>query len=88
MLLGLGMNGHLGLNEPGGSFEDYAKVVELSETPMQVGQKYFSGPTKLTRGITLGVHHMYEAKTAAMCEASISVIYNLLCHIPPKKGSI
>ena len=25
MLLGLGMNGHLGLNEPGGSFEDYAK---------------------------------------------------------------
>lgn len=62
MLLGLGMNGHLGLNEPGGNFEDYAKVVELSETTMNVGQKYFSGPVKLTRGITLGVHHMFEAK--------------------------
>ena len=62
MLLGLGMNGHLGLNEPGGSFEDYAKVVELSETTMNVGQKYFSSPMKLTRGITLGVHHMFEAK--------------------------
>lgn len=62
MLLGLGMNGHLGLNEPGGDFEDYAKVVNLSETTMHVGQKYFSGPMKLTRGITLGVHHMFEAK--------------------------
>lgn len=62
MLLGLGMNGHLGLNEPGGNFEDYAKVVELSETTMNVGQKYFSGPVELTRGITLGVHHMFEAK--------------------------
>ena len=62
MLLGLGMNGHLGLNEPGGDFEDYAKVVELSETTMNVGQKYFSNPMKLTRGITLGVHHMFEAK--------------------------
>lgn len=62
MLLGLGMNGHLGLNEPGGDFQDYAKVVELSETTMNVGQKYFSGPMKLTRGITLGVHHMFETK--------------------------
>ena len=32
MLLGMGMNGHLGLNEPGDNFEDYAKVVQLSET--------------------------------------------------------
>lgn len=62
MLLGLGMNGHLGLNEPGGEFRDYAKVVELSETTVNVGQKYFSSPVKLTRGITLGVHHMFDAK--------------------------
>lgn len=62
MILGLGMNGHLGLNEPGCNFEAYAKVVELSETTMQVGQKYFSGPMKLTRGITLGIHHMFETK--------------------------
>ncbi|MDY4670791.1 MAG: 6-phosphogluconolactonase [Oliverpabstia sp.] len=66
MLLGLGMNGHLGLNEPGGNFEDYAKVVELSETTMNVGQKYFSEPMKLTRGITLGVHHMFEAKQVVL----------------------
>lgn len=37
-------------------------MVELSGATMNVGQKYFPGPTKLTRGITLGVHHMFEAK--------------------------
>ena len=62
MLLGVGMNGHLGLNEPGGDFSDYAKVVELDSVTMNVGQKYFTGGMELTRGITLGVHHMFDAK--------------------------
>lgn len=62
MLLGVGMNGHLGLNEPGDCFMDYAKVVNLSETTMSVGQKYFKDGMKLSRGITLGVHHIYETK--------------------------
>lgn len=66
MLLGMGMNGHLGLNEPGGDFSDYAKVVELDPVTMSVGQKYFSGPTRLTRGITVGVHHMFETKLVVL----------------------
>lgn len=60
MLLGVGMNGHLGLNEPYSDFSLYAKVVELDPVTMQVGQKYFSEGMVLTRGITLGVHHMFE----------------------------
>lgn len=66
MLLGIGMNGHLGLNEPGEDFSDYAKVVELSETTMNVGQKYFSDSMKLTRGITLGVRHMFETRKVVL----------------------
>lgn len=61
MLLGVGMNGHLGLNEPNSDFSLYSKVVELDPVTAQVGQKYFTGGMKLTRGITLGVHHMFEA---------------------------
>lgn len=61
MLLGIGMNGHLGLNEPNRTFNSYAKVVELDGVTMQVGQKYFSGGMKLTRGITLGIRHLYES---------------------------
>lgn len=62
MILGIGMNGHLGLNEPYDDFDSYAKVVELSETTKKVGQKYFKSPTKLTKGITLGVRHIFETK--------------------------
>lgn len=60
MLLGVGMNGHLGLNEPNRTFNSYTKIVELDDITAQVGQKYFSQGMKLTRGITLGIRHMYE----------------------------
>lgn len=60
MLLGVGMNGHLGLNEPNSDFMLYSKVVDLDPVTMSVGQKYFTDGMKLTRGITLGVHHMFE----------------------------
>ncbi len=54
MILDLGLNGSIGLNEPGGDFMDYAKVAELSDTPKEAGTQ--------TRGITLGVHDMFETK--------------------------
>jgi glucosamine-6-phosphate isomerase len=63
ILLGAGMNGHLGLNEPGTSFDLYSHIVDLDETTKTVGQKYFSGKVTLTRGITLGVKYFMEAKT-------------------------
>ncbi|MGN0479025.1 MAG: 6-phosphogluconolactonase [Hominenteromicrobium sp.] len=60
MLLGIGMNGHLGLNEPNSDFSLYAKVVDLDPVTTQVGQKYFSDGMKLTRGITLGIRHLFD----------------------------
>ena len=62
MLLGMGMNGHLGLNEPGGNFADYAKVVTLDPVTVKVGQKYFTNGMALSRGITLGIHHMFDTE--------------------------
>ena len=62
MLLGMGMNGHLGLNEPGTSFDLYSHIVNLDETTKVVGKKYFSGNVELTRGITLGIKYVMEAK--------------------------
>ncbi len=85
MILGIGMNGHLGLNEPGGDFSDYAKVVELSETTKNVGQKYFEGGMKLTRGITLGMHHIFETKQVILqiCGAHKQDIVWRLFHTRP-----
>src|SRR5664279_4697587 len=66
ILLGAGMNGHLGLNEPGTSFDLYSHIVFLDETTKIVGQKYFSGKVNLTTGLTLGVKYIMEAKTAIL----------------------
>jgi glucosamine-6-phosphate isomerase len=66
MLVGVGMNGHIGFNEPGASEIDYAHVAELDSTTQQVGQKYFSQQTVLTRGITLGLAHFFEARKVLM----------------------
>jgi glucosamine-6-phosphate isomerase len=63
MLLGAGMNGHLGLNEPGVQQDRYSHVVELDNVTKEVGQKYFSKPVSITKGITLGMKHIMEAKT-------------------------
>jgi glucosamine-6-phosphate deaminase len=62
MVVGIGMNGHLGLNEPGTAFNLYAHVSQLDEVTIQVGQKYFDKQTALTEGITLGLQHLKEAR--------------------------
>lgn len=66
MLLGVGMNGHLGLNEPGVSHDNYSFVVELDSVTKSIGQKYFDKPMKLEKGITLGLKHIMEAKTVVL----------------------
>lgn len=62
MLVGVGTNGHIGMNEPGTSFDAYAHISILAEETKTVGQKYFSKPTALSLGITLGLRHLREAR--------------------------
>jgi glucosamine-6-phosphate deaminase len=69
MLVGLGMNGHIGLNEPGADFHSYAHPTALDPVTVAVAQKYFSKTTPLTGGITLGLQHFSEAKTTVLIVA-------------------
>jgi glucosamine-6-phosphate isomerase len=62
MVVGVGMNGHIALNEPNTPFDIYAHVSDLEEVTKSVGQKYFTKETILTQGITLGLAHLQEAK--------------------------
>lgn len=62
MIVGIGMNGHIGFNEPGVSFDNYAHVIDLDETTITVGQKYFKTPVTLQKGITLGLKHLQQTK--------------------------
>jgi glucosamine-6-phosphate isomerase len=62
MLVGIGMNGHIGFNEPGFSPNALAHTRELDSVTQQVGQKYFSSAASLGKGITLGMRQLMEAQ--------------------------
>jgi glucosamine-6-phosphate deaminase len=62
MLVGVGVNGHIALNEPNTPFDIYAHVSDLEEVTKSIGQKYFTKETTLTKGITLGLAHLQEAQ--------------------------
>lgn len=62
MLVGIGTNGHIGMNEPGTPFGTYAHISQLAQETITTGQKYFQRPTQLSKGITLGLRHFAESR--------------------------
>ncbi|RAJ97630.1 galactosamine-6-phosphate isomerase [Larkinella arboricola] len=66
ILVGVGLNGHIALNEPGTPFTLKAHVSELAETTITVGQKYFNEPTPLTLGLTTGLQQLMDAREAIL----------------------
>ena len=61
-ILGLGLNGHIGMNEPHTAIATRSHVIDLDPLTVAVGQKYFQKPQPLTKGITLGIATLLEAK--------------------------
>jgi glucosamine-6-phosphate isomerase len=61
-VVGLGMNGHIGMNEPGTSVSQRTHIARLDPLTVQVGQKYFQKAQPLSAGITLGLGTLMEAK--------------------------
>lgn len=61
-LLGIGMNGHLGFNEPNVNPNLYCTVITLDEVTKTVGTKYFENEVKITAGITVGLKHIFKSK--------------------------
>jgi glucosamine-6-phosphate isomerase len=61
-ILGLGMNGHIGMNEPNTSVHTRSHIINLDPLTVEVGQKYFKKPQPLTKGITLGINTLMDAK--------------------------
>ena len=61
-VLGLGMNGHIGMNEPGTPVGLRSHIANLDPITQQVGQKYFTKEQPLSKGITLGLQTLLEAR--------------------------
>ena len=71
MLVGVGLNGHIGLNEPGSSFDAGCQITDLAPITVEIGQKYFSTATPLTKGITIGLGHLLKAKEAILMASGL-----------------
>ena len=61
-IVGLGMNGHVGMNEPGTQRQLRSHVTEIHKETQKVGQKYFKEKQQLTQGITLGLANILDAR--------------------------
>jgi glucosamine-6-phosphate deaminase len=60
-LLGLGLNGHIGLDEPGSPADCETRVVTLTPRSQEVAAGYGAGATP-QRGITLGIARLLESR--------------------------
>lgn len=62
-LLGIGLNGHLGFNEPSDAFSSRTQVVELTESTINANSRFFSNPSDVPRlAITMGIQDIMQAK--------------------------
>jgi len=62
MLLGIGLNGHLGMNEPGSPPDSPTRRVELHETTIQSSAKYFAHQNLPRWGVTVGLGTILASK--------------------------
>jgi glucosamine-6-phosphate deaminase len=60
-VLGIGMNGHLGFNEVGASFDSLAHITPLDEVTKKVMVKYFGTKFSPSYGITQGIGQIMAA---------------------------
>lgn len=66
MLVGIGLNGHIGFNEPGVDVTLEAHDQELHGSTLASGQLYFNEPTAISKGITLGMAQVMKARCLLM----------------------
>lgn len=66
MVVGVGLNGHIGFNEPGTAKDSLTHVADLDEITKTIGQKYFADKVTIDKGITVGLKQVMEAGTLIM----------------------
>lgn len=62
-ILGLGVNGHIGFNEPGTSFSSRTQMIELVEETIEANSRFFDHKEDVpTHAITMGIESIMESK--------------------------
>ena len=61
-ILGVGVNGHLGFNEPSEELNVDSHIISLEEQTVERSANYFGDETIYTRGISLGIGQLLKAE--------------------------
>lgn len=62
-ILGIGLNGHIGFNEPGTPFSSETHVVELTESTRNANSRFFASIDEVpTHAITMGLNTIMQSK--------------------------
>ncbi len=61
-VLGIGTNGHLGLNEPGADRQASTLISTLAPSTIDAAQAYFDRPREVSMGITLGLSTLLASR--------------------------
>lgn len=65
-LLGIGLNGHIGFNEPGAPDQDGCVVVDLDDTTKAVSVKYFGTARPVRQGVSVSARALAKADTVLL----------------------
>lgn len=66
-LLGLGLDGHIGFNEPSEAFSDVTCCVELDQSTIEANKRFFSSAEEVPRkAYTMGIGTIMRAKKILM----------------------
>ena len=67
-LLGLGLNGHIGFNEPGEAFELETHCVDLTQETIEANKRFFDGNVDLVpkQAYTMGIKTIMQARKVLM----------------------
>jgi|SRR5699024_68304 len=61
-ILGIGLNGHIGFNEPGSDVKSRTQVVDLAESTIEANARFFNSMDEVpTQAITMGIGTIMEA---------------------------
>ncbi|MBR3895266.1 MAG: glucosamine-6-phosphate deaminase [Clostridia bacterium] len=62
-LLGIGLDGHIGFNEPGDAFISPTHVIDLHESTIQANARFFASEAEVPRqAVTMGIGAIMKAK--------------------------
>ena len=81
-VLGLGLNGHIGFNEPGTEFDQLTHSVRLTKSTRLANSRFFPSMAEVpTHAITMGIKTIMQAKKIMLLvsgEAKASIVFQAL----------